>query len=408
MTRIDTTSAPTPNLEALGGWPLVLGHLAGGVDLGRAEAAAALTEVLDGNATPAQIAAFVFGLRCKGETVEEMTGLVAAMLAASERVVVPEGLADRLVDTCGTGGDRSGTINVSTIAALVVAGAGVPVCKHGGRAASSKAGSADVLEALGVVIDLGPSGVLRCIEDAGIGFCFAPRYHPAMRHAVPIRRELGVPTAFNFLGPLANPARVRRQVVGVGDPAMAARMARVLATGGATHVLVVHGADGLDELSTTGPSVMYEWRVPTLRPPGGGSVEGRPVGGGDLSVGGRTVGGGDLSVEARTDGADLDLLVEAQTIDPAELGLPVARLADLLGGDAATNAALARRVLAGEPGPRRDVVLLNAAAALVAAGVTDDLADGLARAAASVDEGRAEAALDRLIKVSTEEAAAGN
>ena len=272
------------------------------------------------------------------------------------------------MDTCGTGGDRSGTINVSTIAALVVAGAGVPVCKHGGRAASSKAGSADVLEALGVVIDLGPSGVLRCIEEAGIGFCFAPRYHPAMRHAVPIRRELGVPTAFNFLGPLANPARVRRQVVGVGDPAMAAKMAQVLAAGGATHVFVVHGADGLDELSTTGPSVMYEWRAPALRPGGGGS-----------NVEGRTVGVGDLSIETRT-------------VDPAELGLPVARLADLLGGDAATNAALARRVLGGEPGPRRDVVLLNAAAALAAAGVTDDLADGLARAAASVDEGRAEAA----------------
>jgi anthranilate phosphoribosyltransferase len=295
-------------LDEVGGWPTVLGHLAAGVDLGRLEAGAALADVLEGNATPAQIAAFIFGLRCKGETVEEMTGLVAAMLAASERVVVPDGLADRLVDTCGTGGDRSGTINVSTIAALVVAGAGVPVCKHGGRAASSKAGSADVLEALGVVIDLGPTGVLRCIEEAGIGFCFAPRYHPAMRHAVPIRRELGVPTAFNFLGPLANPARVRRQVVGVGDPAMAPKMASVLAAGGAQHVLVVHGDDGLDELSTTGPSTIHEWRA---RQP--------------------------------------ETTVQTKRIDPGDLDLPLARLADLLGGDAPTNAMSHD----GPPGARR-------------------------------------------------------
>ena len=379
MQRFDAASGVT--LDDLGGWPAVLGHLAGGRDLGQSEAGAALVEVLQGNATPAQISAFVFGLRCKGETVEEMTGLVAAMLAASERVAVPEYLAGRMVDTCGTGGDRSGTINVSTIAALVVAGAGVPVCKHGGRAASSKAGSADVLEALGVVIDLGPAGVLRCIETAGIGFCFAPRYHPAMRHAIPIRRELGVPTAFNFLGPLANPARVQRQVVGVGDPAMAAKMARVLAAGGATHVLVVHGADGLDELSTTGPSTIYEWRAPE----GAGGLTG-PAGGV----------GSPGPVEA--------LPIEVTTVDPIALGLPAARLEDLLGGDAQTNAALAKRVLAGEAGPQRDVVLLNAAAGLVAAGVCVDLAAGLVMAASSIDEGRAEAALDRLVTVSTEEA----
>ncbi len=403
MSQVESTATPAtppPSLDKLGGWPVVLGHLAGGVDLGRVEAAAALTEVLEGNASPAQIAAFVFGLRCKGETVEEMTGLVAAMLAASERVVVPEGLADRMIDTCGTGGDRSGTINVSTIAALVVAGADVPVCKHGGRAASSKAGSADVLEALGVVIDLGPAGVLRCIQEAGIGFCFAPRYHPAMRHAVPIRRDLGVPTAFNFLGPLANPARVRRQVVGVGDPAMAGRMAKALVAGGAAHVLVVHGADGLDELSTTGPSTMYEWRTPALT---GAPVRDLAVaaGPGDLAIGAHP---GALAIGTRTVDPG-DVAVEARTVDPGDLGLPVARLADLLGGDAATNATMARRVLAGEPGPHRDVVLLNAAAGLVAAGVSDDLADGLVRAAASVDEGRAEAVLSRLIEVSREEAA---
>lgn len=350
-----------PSIEDLGGWPGVLGHLAAGSDLGAAEAGAALTEILEGNATPAQIAAFVFGLRCKGETVEEMTGLVAAMLAASERVVVSADLAGRLIDTCGTGGDRSGTINVSTIAALVVAGAGVPVCKHGGRAASSKAGSADVLEALGVRIELGPAGVARCVEEAGIGFCFAPRYHPAMRHATPVRRELGVPTAFNILGPLANPARVRRQVVGVGDPAMAAKMALVLANGGAEHAVVVHGADGLDELSTTGPSTLYEWRR--------GSDSG----------------------------------VVPVVIDPADLGLAPARLSDLQGGDAATNAGFARRVLSGEPGPHRDIVLLNAAAGLMVAGVCADLAEGLVLAATSVDEGQAASALDRLVQMSQAE-----
>jgi anthranilate phosphoribosyltransferase len=348
----------------------VLGRLAGGLDLNQAEAGAALADVLEGNATPAQIAAFVFGLRCKGETVGEMTGMVRAMLAASERVLVSPGLTDRLVDTCGTGGDRSGTINVSTLAALVVAGAGVPVCKHGGRAASSKAGSADVLEALGVAIDLGPAGVARCIEEAGIGFCFAPRYHPAMRHAVPVRRELGVPTAFNFLGPLANPARVRRQVVGVGDPAMAAKMVRVLAAGGAAHALVVHGADGLDELSTTGLSTLYEWRAPD---PGAGET------------------------------AD-PVVVEPVTVDAVALGLPAAKLSDLVGGDATTNADFARRVLDGEPGPHRDVVLLNAAAGLVVAGASYDLAAGLTLAASSIDDGGARVALERLAVVSQREA----
>jgi anthranilate phosphoribosyltransferase len=351
-------------LDDLGGWPAVLGLLASGADLDATQAGAALSEILKGNATPAQIAAFIFGLRCKGETVEEMTGLVGAMLAASERVVVPVGLADRVVDTCGTGGDRSGTINVSTIAALVVAGAGAPVCKHGGRAASSQAGSADVLEALGVVIDLGPAGVARCIEEAGIGFCFAPRYHPAMRHAVPVRRELAVPTAFNFLGPLANPARVRRQVLGVGDPVMAPKMASVLAAGGAVRALVVHGADGLDELSTTGPSTVYDWQA-----------------------------------EAHSGAA-----LTPVTVDPSALGLAPARLGDLRGGDAATNAKYARRVLSGEPGPHRDIVLLNAAAGLVVAGLCADIEAGLLRAAAAVDDGRAEAALDRLVAASADEA----
>lgn len=344
-----------PTIEALGGWPGVLSRLAAGSHLSSEEAAAAMCDVLDGNATPAQIAAFVFGLRCKGETVEEMSGLVSAMLDASERIVVGGDLASRLVDTCGTGGDRTGTINVSTVAALVVAGAGAPVCKHGGRAASSKAGSADVLEALGVVIDLGPRGVARCIEEAGIGFCFAPRYHPAMRHAIPVRRELGVATAFNFLGPLANPARVRRQVVGVGDPSMAEKMAGVLAASGATEVIIVHGADGLDELSTTGPSTMYRWSA------------------------------GELT---------------RSTVDPADLGLQPCKLSDLSGDDASTNAKLAREVLEGKPGARREIVALNAAAGLVVAGLAGDLRAGLDLAFESIDSGAAAGRLDKLVDVS--------
>jgi anthranilate phosphoribosyltransferase len=354
------TEALRPTLDDLGGWAGVLTRLTQRRDLAEAEAGAVLAEILGGRATPVQITAFIFGLRCKGETVEEMTGLVRAMLDASTMVPVGPQLQERLIDTCGTGGDRSGSINVSTIAAIVVAGAGVPVCKHGGRASSSLAGSADVLEALGVAIDLGPGGVARCIEEAGIGFCFAPRYHPAMRYAAPVRRELGVQTLFNFLGPLANPARVRRQVVGVGDPSMAATMAGVLAGNGATHVAVVHGADGLDELTTTGLSTMVTWSG------------GDPAG------------------------------LVATTVDAASLGLASATLADLRGGDAATNAGYARRVLEGELGPHRDIVALNAAAGLLVGGVVADLAAGLVLATRSLDGGHALGTLHRLVAVSQE------
>src|SRR5438132_8097105 len=318
-------------LEEIGGWPFVLGRLSARQDLSPAEAAAALADVLAGAATPSQLAAFIFGLRCKGETVEEMTGMVQAMLGAAEPLPVDEPLRARLVDTCGTGGDRSGSVNVSTMAAFVVAGAGVPVCKHGNRAASSASGSADVLEALGVVIDLGPSGVERCVAEAGMGFCFAPRYHAASRHAIPTRRELGVPTVFNFLGPLANPARPRRQVVGVSDPAMAEKMLAVLAGNGVTRAMVVYGHDGLDELTTTTTSTVMEWQ--------GGAPSG----------------------------------TRSYVVDPAELGLPGAGLDQLRGADPATNARIARLVLEGEPGPHRDIVLLNAAAGLVVAGHARDL-----------------------------------
>src|SRR5581483_3565620 len=261
-----------------------------------------------------------------------------------------------VVDTCGTGGDRSHTINVSTIAAFVVAGAGVKVCKHGNRAASSACGSADLLEALGVVIDLAPEQVAACVQDAGIGFCFAPRFHPAMRHAIPTRRDLGVPTVFNFLGPLANPARVRRQVVGVSDARMAEKMAGVLGRLGSERALIVYGHDGLDELTTTTTSSV---------------------------------------VELDEHGA-----LRRYDVDPAALGLSVAQPGELVGGDAAANAAAARAVLAGEPGRHRDVVMLNAAAGLVAGGAAAGLPDGIALAAAAIDEGRAAAALERLVKVS--------
>ena len=280
-------------LAILGGWPAILGKVLSCQDLTEDEASAALDSVLEGTATPAQIAAFVAGLRTKGETVEEMTGLVRAMRAHAESLKV----GVEVVDTCGTGGDRSGTINVSTLSAFVVAGAGAVVCKHGGRAASSLAGSADVLEALGVVIDLGPVGVRRCIDEAGIGFCFAPRFHPTMRFAAPVRRELGVTTVFNFIGPLVNPAGATRQLVGVSDPQMAGKMLDVLETFGSVHAMVVFGHDGLDELSTTAPSTLIE------------------------------------SVREQ-DGTCRRRQLE---IEPTSLGLKRAALGDLAGGDAAVT-----------------------------------------------------------------------
>ncbi|MDQ3569484.1 MAG: anthranilate phosphoribosyltransferase [Actinomycetota bacterium] len=349
------TVDPPLSLSELGGWPAILSRLIRGQDLASAEASAALSEILTGAATSAQIAAFATALHMKGETVGEMTGLVRTMLAHAERVPVPAGLD--IVDTCGTGGDRSRSVNVSTMAALVVAGGGAPVCKHGNRAMSSSSGSADVLEALGVVIDLGPEAVVHCMEEAGMGFCFAPRFHPALRHAGPTRRELGVATVFNFLGPLANPARPRRQVVGVSDPAMAHTMLGVLEANGATRAMVVYGHDGLDELTTTTTSTILE----------------------------------------AVDGA-----VRTVAVEPRDHGLAPASPEDLLGGDAATNADLTRRMLDGEKGPRRDVVLLNAAAGLMTAGLVTDLPEGLGAAERSVDDGKAGEVLERLVTTSRE------
>jgi len=335
------------------GWPATLGILSDRRDLSSDQAQAAMSEVLDGAASPAQIAGFVVALRMKGETVDELTGLLAAMLAAAERVDLPPGAP--VVDVVGTGGDRAHTINVSTLSALVVAGAGGRVCKHGNRAASSSAGSADVLEALGVRIDCGPDEVARCVAEAGIGFCFAPRYHPAMRHAGPTRRELGIPTAFNILGPLANPAGAGRLMIGVADATMAERMAGVLAARGAERALIVHGDDGLDELTLATTSQVVELR---------------------------------------------DGEVHSYQVDPTALGIERSPGESVVGGDPATNAALARRVLDGEHGPHRDIVTLNAAAGLVVAGLVDDLPAGVETARTTIDEGRAAAALDRLVAVS--------
>ena len=344
-------------LDELGGWPAVLGALSGRRDLTIDEAQAAMAEILDGAASPAQIAGFIVALRMKGETVDELTGLVEAMLAAAERVSLPaDGPA--AVDIVGTGGDRAHTINVSTLAALVVAGAGGRVCKHGNRAASSSTGAADLLEALGVRIDCGPEDVARCVAEAGIGFCFAPRFHPAMRHAGPTRRELGIPTVFNFLGPLANPASVPRLMIGVADPSMAERMVGVLAARGCERALVVHGDDGLDELTVSTTSQVVEL---------------------------------------------VDGSIKSWTVDPATLGIDTVPRAALTGGEPATNAELAQRVLAGDLGPHRDIVCLNAAAGLVAAGLADDLASGVEAARDSIDSGGAARALDLLVAVSNAE-----
>ena len=363
-------SAPG-SFGGLGAWPGVLARLLDGGSLSADEAEVVLGQVLSGEATPAQIAGLAVALRSKGESVAEMTGFVRAMVAHAVPLPLPPGT--EVVDTCGTGGDRLRSINVSTIASLVVAASGAKVCKHGGRASSSAVGAADVLEALGAVADLGPEGVARSIDEVGLGFCFAPRFHPAMRFAGPVRRELGIPTVFNFLGPLANPARARFQVIGVSDPAMADKMLGVLAANGTQRAMVVHGDDGLDELSTTGPSTVHE----LIR----------------TSEGTEAPGHGAVSVEV-------------YRIDPSDLGLARATLDDLRGGDATVNADAIRRVVAGDPSPHRDIALLNTAAALVVVGKAPDLAAGVALAAEQIDSGRASAVLDAFIRVTNEAAAA--
>jgi anthranilate phosphoribosyltransferase len=355
---LSTPDADRVSFDSLGGWPGVLTGLLDGTSLSVGQAEVVLGQVLSGEAAPTQIAALVTALRAKGESVEEMTGFVRAMVAHAVPLVLPDGID--VIDTCGTGGDRLRSINVSTIAALVVAATGAKVCKHGGRASSSAVGAADVLEALGVVADLGPEGVVRCIDEVGMGFCFAPRFHPAMRYAAPVRKELGIPTVFNYLGPLANPGRARYQVVGVSNPAMADKMLGVLAANGTRRAMVVYGDDGLDELSTTGPSTVHELvRLPS------GSYE-------------------------RSN----------YRVDPASLGFAPAAIEDLRGGDAAFNAEAIRRVIAGDASPHRDIAVLNAAASLVVIGQAADLPAGISLACKVIDDGRAASVLDALIRVS--------
>ncbi len=341
-------------LGSHGGWPGILGQLLDRHDLSADQTGAALGEILAGEATPAQIAAFIVALAVKGETVEELSGMVDAMLAAAR----PLDLPPDVIDIVGTGGSqrrRVSALNVSTMASFVAAGAGARVCKHGNRRASSTSGSFDLLEALGVAIELDGPAVASCVERAGVGFAFARAFHPAMRHAGPVRAELGVPTVFNLLGPLSHPGRVTRQVVGVADPDVAEKLVGVLAARGAPRAMVVHGDDGLDELTTTTTSTVWELR--------GGEV-------------------------TRT------------TVDPAVLGLTRVDPGDLPGGDPATNARLAHELLAGATGPVRDLVVLNAGAGLVVAGLVDSLAQGVVSAAAAIDDGRARLALESLVSTS--------
>jgi anthranilate phosphoribosyltransferase len=341
-------------------WPTVLGTLLRGDSLDAADTAWAMSEIMAGEASPSQLSAFAVLLRAKGETPVEHTGLVEAMLATAATVPV----GGPLLDVVGTGGDRANTVNLSTMAALVAAGAGARVAKHGNRAASSSAGAADVLEALGIAVGLPGPGVARCVEEAGIGFCFAPVFHPGLRHASVSRRELGVPTAFNFLGPLANPARPTYLAVGCSDLRMAPIMAAVLAGRGDT-ALVFRGDDGLDELTTTTTS-----RVWVVR---GGEIR-------------------------------------DQVLDPQALGVAAVEREALRGGDAAYNAKVVRALLAGERGPVRDAVLLNAGAALAVydglGGVLEEaIAAGMQRAAAAIDSGAAADVLDRWVRVSQDAAA---
>jgi len=328
-----------------------------GESLTALQAEGVMDQVMTGEATPAQIAGFLVALRVKGETVDEITGCARAMRRAAVRVPRRR---PYVIDTCGTGGDYAGTFNISTTTAFVVAGAGLGVAKHGNRSVSSRSGSADVLEALGVSLDLTPDQVGQAVDEVGIGFLFAPKLHPAMRYAIGPRRELGVRTVFNVLGPLTNPAGAEAQLLGVYDPGLTEAMAHVLKGLGSRAACVVHGHGGLDELTTTGPNRVSYFGIGT------------------------------------TDGE-----VVTETLCPQELGFAVAEPADLLGGDPAQNAAITREVLGGaDRGSRRDVVLLNAAAALWVGGAAADLPAGVARAADSIDSGAALGCLEALIAFS--------
>ncbi len=321
-------------------------------DLTRQEARSVMTEIMEGEASPAQIGCFLASLRLKGETVDEITGFAEVMREKAIRISCSR---ENVVDTCGTGGDGLHTFNISTCTAFVAAGAGVAVAKHGNRSVSSSCGSADVLRELGVNIEASPGIVEKCLEEVGIGFLFAPKLHLAMKYAIGPRREIGIRTVFNILGPMTNPAGARRQLVGVYDGALTDTIAHVLGKLGSERVFVVYGEDGLDEISTTGPTQVTELKESEVR---------------------------------------------TYSVHPEDFGLPVSSMEDLKGGDAAANAALLKEVLGGQEGPKRDIVLLNSAAVIVAAGKADDLKEGLELATDSIDSGRAMEKLDQLIEVS--------
>ena len=332
-------------------------------NLSRIEAAAAMEAIMSGAATNAQIAAFLTALRMKGETVEELIGFAQVMRQKAVRIRVHDdevaGLTgtdrEMLIDTCGTGGDATGTFNVSTATAFVVAGSGLKVAKHGNRSVSSMCGSADVVETLGINLDLSPQKVARCIDVVGIGFLYAPLLHTAMKHVMAARREMGIRTVFNMLGPLTNPAAANAQIIGVYSASLTEPLARVLAELGTVRAFVVHGADNLDEISNTGESRVSEVR------------EG---------------------------------MVRSYTVRPDDFGLPRARIGELMGGDREENARIIRAILDGEAGPKRDIVLMNAAAALVAGGKARELKEGVGLAAHSIDSGAARRTLEALVDLS--------
>ena len=330
----------------------VIQQLIDGRDLDRGAARGTMDQIMSGGATDAQIGAFLIALRCKGETVDEIAGFAEAM---REKATPIGGGREPMIDTCGTGGDGSGTFNISTAVAFVAAGAGLCVAKHGNRAMSSKCGSADVLAALGVDVEASPEKVATCLDEVGIGFLFAPKLHGAMKHAIGPRKEIGTRTVFNILGPLTNPAGARRQLIGVFAAELTERMAAVLRALGSERALVVHGSDGLDELTLTGPSQVTELR---------------------------------------------DGELETYEVAPGDFGYDVVDGSTLVGGDAAENARILTDVLKGIAGAPRDVVVMNAAAAIVAGGLADRLRDGAARAEAAIESGKALAALENLKRVS--------
>jgi anthranilate phosphoribosyltransferase len=339
-------------------FPALIEKLRHQEDLTTAEAAAAMAAIMKGEAAEAQIAGLLVGLTIKGERPSELVGFAQTMRANATAITPPPGA---VFDTCGTGGDRSGTFNISTASAIVLAACGMRIAKHGNRSVSSQCGSADVLEALGVNIQAAPATVEQCLREVGVAFLFAPTFHPAMKHAAQARKDLGVRTAFNLLGPLTNPARPARQIVGVPRPELTELLARSLSLLGSERAWVVHGADGLDELSTTGYTKVSESR-------------------------------GDS--------------VQTFYVHPADFGLAKAAPEALKGGDAAKNAAIVRAVLSGEAGPQRDVVLLNAGAALFVAGEADTVGAGIAKASAAIDGGAAMDVLKKLVTVSNDGAGA--